>query len=187
MNIDPALELKYLQIIQKRPLKWTLEEREIIINRDNNIDKQFLFDTSASKRLELLNTKLLLEEKRIFPFYHKLLQDNNNLVTQGVIDDYNIDLIITCERNEYFKKLFPDSKEDYCYETNCDFIARQETEDYVEEDWRETGMNFLSSFKHCYSFHHLYDHTDLLPFDLCQIDNVWIDLKVDYQFQFKLP
>tara|TARA_R110000868_G_scaffold146772_2_gene367762 strand:- start:1916 stop:2479 length:564 start_codon:yes stop_codon:yes gene_type:complete len=187
MNIDPELELEYIKIDKKHFFNLTLGQQEIISKRNENINKQFEFNESDIAKLELLNTKLLLEEKRIFPFYKSLLKENNNLVAKGLIDDFNIHLIVTFYRTKYYEDLFPESEHDFIVETPCDFMMRQDKDHYVEDDWRETHMIKLSHFKHCYTFHHLYDHTELLLFDVCQIDDVWLDLKVDYQFHFKIP
>jgi hypothetical protein len=40
---------------------------------------------------------------------------------------------------------------------------------------------------HCYSFHSLYDHChELTWFDIYNIDEVWMEIKVDYQFFTKI-
>jgi len=69
------------------------------------------------------------------------------------------------------------------YETNCNFMCRQNQDNYFEDDWQDNAVpESLRHFKHCYSFHHLYDHTDFNWYDLSLVEEIWIEIKVDYQF-----
>lgn len=72
MKISNQLELKFLKALKKQDSKHTKEELDNIMQRNSYIKKHFIIDDKVSQRLETLNDKLRIEEKRIFPFYRNL-------------------------------------------------------------------------------------------------------------------
>ena len=184
-NIDRELELKYLQIIQKSHTEWTDEEENIVSNRNDFVCDNFEITQKVINKLHRLNTKLRLEQERIFPFYNKLKKVNDKLVSNNSIDDCNINLVIHCFSNDYhYLDLDPELEGSSIYETEClSCMTHLEDEKNLIDDWQDGGVPAsLRHFKHCYPFHHLYDHTCLTWFDLSLIDEIWMEIKVDYQF-----
>ena len=187
MKTDAKLEPEYRRIIQKDKIFWTEAENKAEDERISLAADQFEFDEKNINILEQLNLKMLQEEKRIFPFYKRIVEENEKLVQNNIIDDFNIVLIISCYSNHY-ENLDPELEYSCFSETECHFMNHQKQKTYFEDDWREHGVRYpLSHFAHCYSFHHLYDHTNLSFFDLCLITNIWFEIKVDYQFFTKNP
>ncbi|EKT3958430.1 hypothetical protein NTJ28_002444, partial [Flavobacterium psychrophilum] len=95
------------------------------------------------------------------------------------INDFEIEIILECWKKELIDEPF--------YKASCNFVNLQENEEYFLNDFNDTNIKELKfKNKHCYSFHHLYDHTDLTLFELSEIKKIWFDIKVDYQFSFQL-
>lgn len=183
MEIDKTLELKYLKAILKKDLKLYKEEKKWIKERNSFVKKNFEFNETSITKLQELNKKLRLEEQRIFPFYRKLIQDNKKLVQDKIIDDFNLAVVISTFSNKHYRDLDPELEGNSIIETDCHFMRLQEGEVYFEEDWVDYSVpDCFRNFKHCYSFHHLYDHTDLTWYDLMIIEDIWFDIKIDYQF-----
>ena len=183
MKIDKTLELKFVKVIQKQKSKWTNEDLNVVLERNSLVNKHFKINTEVSNQLQKLNSKLRLEEKRIFPFYRNLKLENEKLVREKIIDDFNLEVIISSFSDNHYKDLDSQLKGNSIIQTNCNFMLHQDENEYLEEDWKEFALNEpLLNFKHCYSFHHLYDHTDLTWYDLSFIEDIWLEIKVDYQF-----
>jgi hypothetical protein len=187
MNIDKELELKFIHAIQKQNTKRTEDEGKIVAKRNSFVFKNFKLNDQIINRLEQLNAKLLQEERRIFSFYRKLEEENEKLVASNIIDDFNIEIIINCFSEQHYQDLEPEFEGNSIYETKVHFMNHQDMEIYMEDDWKDAGVpESLRFFKHCYSFHHLEDHTDLTWYDMSLIEEVWFEIKVDYQFLAKI-
>lgn len=183
MKIDKTLELKFVKVIQKQKSQWTNEDLNVVFERNSLVNKHFEINTEVSNQLQKLNSKLRLEEKRIFPFYRNLKLENEKLVREKIIDDFNLEVIISSFSDNHYKDLDSQLKGNSIIQTNCNFMLHQDENEYLEEDWKEFALNEpLLNFNHCYSFHHLYDHTDLTWYDLSFIEDIWLEIKVDYQF-----
>lgn len=181
MNMNKDLEIKFLQAIKKDNNLRTEEDKKAIDERNDFVYKHYELIKKDIYSIQRLNIKLELEEKRIFPFYQKLVDENDKLVRDNVIDDFNIELIIKCFSDNYLRFLYPEMEGNPICETENHFISHLEHNEF--DDWQDASVpELLRDFKHCYSFHHLYDHTDLTWFDLSLIQDVWLEIKVDYQF-----
>jgi hypothetical protein len=183
MKIDKSLELKFLKAIRKSFSKRSHKNNKIVDERNDFVDDHFILNEDAIAKLKKLNEKLRLEEERIFPFYKKLVDDNAKLVQIKIIDDFNFKVVISTFCDKHYKDLNPELEGNPIIETNCDFMHHQGGEIYFEDDWKDAGVpEGLRNFKHCYSFHHLYDHTNLTWYDLTKIEDIWFDIKIEYQF-----
>ena len=161
MEINRTLELNYLQAIQKRSSKWTDEERKVVFQRNSFVHKHFEFNEKVINQLQALNRKLQIEEERIVPFYKKLIYENEKLIREKIIDDFNLEGVISTFSDNHYKNLDTEIEGNPILETRCDFMNHQNGILYFEDDWKDNAIpEYLIHFKHCYSFHHLYDHTD---------------------------
>lgn len=96
-------------------------------------------------------------------------------------------MIISSYSDNHYKNLDKSLIGNSIIETHCNFMNHQEENTYIEENWKEKTLKEpYIDFNHCYSFHHLYDHTFLTWYDLSIIENIWIEIKVDYQFSLKI-
>lgn len=182
MKLNLEKEANFIKIIQKESREITPEERIALLKRNKYINKLFEFTPEVCKKLFLLNKKLLEEEKRIFDFYRNIQKQCKKLVYSKFIDDYEIVVVLKCWNDNYYKKFDPSIDGNPFFETECDFMGFQEAKTYTELDFNDTHLDVtMSKLKHCYSFHHLYDHSPLTWFDLRNIDSVWVELTVTYQ------
>lgn len=183
MEYNDQLEKNFLDAIQKTHCKRTYEEEVKLNQRNKAIMLRFPGTLRTDKKLELLNQTLKSEEKRIFPIFRQIESQCAALVLNKDIDDFEIEIVLECWNNDYYEKYDNSIEGNPFFETVCGFMAFQQGELYEDEDWREPFDNgILAEEQHCYSFHHLYEHTDLTWFDLCNIDEIWFELKVVYQY-----
>ena len=183
MKIDNELELNYLEAIGKQWAKRSDKNNDAVNKRNHFVHKHFQLNEMVINQISELNTKMRSEEERIFPLYRKLIQESEKLIRKKTIDDFNLEVVISTFSDKHYINLNPELVGNAIIETNCDFMRHQEGETYTEEDWKDAGVpEGLRNFKHCYSFHHLYDHTDLTWYDLHHIEAIWFEIKIDYQF-----
>ena len=182
MKLNSKREINFIKIIQKTGSEITQEERKILLERNKYVNLIFEFTPSVCKKLLLLNKKLLEEEKRIYSLYKNIHTQCKELVSYKYIDDYEIEIKLECWNDNYYKKFDSSIEDNPFFETEFNFMGFQEASTYTELDFNDTNLKAaMPKMNHCYSFHHLYDHTDLTWFDLCNIDSVWIELIVNYQ------
>lgn len=177
--------MNFISAIQKEAYCRTRQEENNIRKRNKYIDEQFELTPKVYEKLVLLNKKLQQEERRIFYQYRKIQKQCVQMIGNKEIDDFNIEVIVKYWNNKHYKKYEPSIDGNPFFETNCvgDFMTFQQEADY--NSFRHNENHNQAPFpeiNHCYSFHHLYDHTNLTWFDIYNIDEVWMEIKVDYQF-----
>lgn len=197
MKIDKKLELDYIRIIQKTSSERTIFEESIINKRNHHIESQFVWTPKVKEKLILLNEKLREEEKRVFGQYRLIEKQSKELVKNKTIDDYEIDIKVSYWKNKYYKKYYPSIEGNpFFFISIDDFMGHQLDEaEYDPSPNNEHHENArLPEISHCYTFHSLYDHChELTWFDIYNIDEFWMEIKVHYQFlhdlnpQNKLP
>ncbi len=197
MKIDKELELDYIRIIQKTSSERTISEGSIINKRNHLIESQFEWKPKIKEKLILLNEKLREEEKRVFGQYRLIEKQSKELVKNKTIDDYEIDIKVSYWKNKYYKKYYPSIEGNpFFFISIDDFMGHQLDEaEYDPSPNNEHHENArLPEISHCYTFHSLYDHChELTWFDIYNIDEFWMEIKVHYQFlndlnpQNKLP
>lgn len=187
MNLNSKREISFIKIIQKNSRDITLKERTALVERNRYVNIVFEFTPEVCKKLLLLNKKLLEEEKRIFGLYKNIQKQCKELVAGKFIDDYEIEIKLECWNDNYYKKFAPSIDGSPFFVTEYNFMGFQEAITYTELDFNDTNLKAtMPKIKHCYSFHNLYDHTNLTWFDLCNIDEIWIELIVIYQHFTKI-
>jgi hypothetical protein len=195
MKIDKELEIGFIRAIQKKSNKRNESEKIAIYDRNDSIDNQFKWSTELDEKLVLLNDKLREEEKKVFKQYRKIEKQCELMVANKEINDFNIQVESECWNNKHYKKYDPKVYGNPFYiNTSDDFMGCRLLEEEYNDSCSNTvgGMCFiprdslLAKRNHCYSFHHLYDHSDLTWFDIYNIDEVWMEIKVDYQFFSKI-
>jgi hypothetical protein len=190
MKINHKLEKEFIRILQIKNWNRTTEEHNTLRKRNEIIMSQFEFNDGVYQKLERLNEMLLNEEKRIFVQYRAIEANAKLLVEKVLIDDYNIEIRMSCWNENYIRLIDPELDGDPFFETWNSFMGFQEKESYEPIDFTErslTGDAPITKFDHCYSFHDLYyHHYDLTWFDICNIEEIWMDIKVDYQFFSKV-
>ena len=134
-------------------------------------------------KIKNLNTLLKKEEERIRIFADQLHLTLKKQKADKQIDDYNFDTCLQVfSENESCNKKHNVEEGDPFYEDKTYSLFRDFTdESFYTDDWNE-GEHSLRHLHFCYTMHCLKFHSNLSWQDLLDINYVWIDLKVDYQF-----
>ncbi|AOW10484.1 hypothetical protein [Flavobacterium gilvum] len=189
MKIDKELEIDFIRAIQKSNSERTYREGGRIHKRCKNIESQFRFTPKVNEKIVLLNEKLKQEEKRVFYQYRLIEKQSNLMVVNKEIDDFNITVVLSYWNEKHYKKYEPSIEGNPFFETVNNFMDMQRGEiEYNQEPHNEHHDKApFPEINHCYSFHNLYDHChELTWFDIYNIDEVWMEIKVDYQFFRKI-
>lgn len=196
MKIDKELEIGFIRAIQKHSNERTEKEEKAIYDRNGYINSQFKWSTELDEKLVLLNETLREEEKKIFNQYRKIEKQCKLMVENKEIEDFNIEVVSDYWNNKHYKKYDPEVYGNPFYKNTWDSfmrpsqMAEEEYETYCSNTIRERSFipqdSLIAKASHCYSFHHLYDHTFLTWFDIYNIDKFWMEIKVDYQFYRKI-
>jgi hypothetical protein len=182
MILNRNLEINFIKNIQKKHSPLTIEEQMKLLERNNKVNSKFELNVINSNRLLFLNKKLFDEEKRMFSLYKNIEAQCKELVKNQLIDDFELEITLECWNKNYYKNFDSDLEGNPFYEISCDFMNFQDDIIYKKLDFYEFKANLpIQKTEHCYTFHHLYDHTILTFFDLCNIDEIWMELKVIQQ------
>lgn len=143
-----------------------------------------MFNKNQIKQIAYLNNKLSELEKKIFILARQCNHEIEEKLQKGLfdIDDYEIDsnicFCIGCDEvvswNEDMKFALKNFK-------------KQDYWGIADEKDHNTATEHLLRFqKHCWFLHRLYDDF-LLSWDkICQIDNIWFEIVIWYQYNFLL-
>lgn len=198
MKIDKELEIDFIRVIQKIPNKLTVEEKDAIYRRRASIYKHFEWTQEVDNKIMLLNKRLREEEMRVFKEHRKLEKQCQKMVENGKIDDFELEIEWSCWNYNHYIKYDESIDGNPFYKNNCvgDFMTFQLSEEYFPNCHNTISCMFqdiiprnsaIITEPHCYMFHHLYDHCpELTWFDIYNIEEVWIEIKVNYQFSAKI-
>ena len=136
-------------------------------------------------KIRTLNQKVVSEERRIRIFAAKLHEDLSKMRNGRFIDDFNFktELCVLSYDPAYLKKkhlVEGDSIwEDKTYIMFHDF----NDESRYSDNWNELPPEHtLGNEFFCYTMHCICFHSDLAWKDIIAIDDIWFDIKVEYQF-----
>ena len=151
------------------------------------METTFEFTEERIERVRLLNELLRKEEQRVRTFSLKTLGTLRELESVGMIDDHNFDTVLEAySENEECNKRNKLEEGEPIYKDNLGIFREETDECFFTDDWNELPTEHpLRHIPFCYSMHCIYSHSDLTWEDILQIDTVWIDVKVDYQFRFE--
>ena len=146
------------------------------------------FNLEGIEKIKRLNDKLKKEEKRIYEFSFKLEYTLNKMIAEKQIDDYNV-----FQRIELFSSNAECNKRNKVTEGipilndetfNLFYFNNEDM--FHTENWNELEPKHpLGKLEFCYTMHCLCFHSRLSWLDLINVDDVWIELKVEYQFVVK--
>lgn len=189
MKIDKELEIDFIRIIQKRSCDRTRLEESRIRKRNHLIESQFELTQEVNEKIILLNEKLRHEEKRIFVAYRQLEKQCMLMVANKTIEDYNITVELSFWNKKHYKKYEPSVYGNPFFEHSHSFMLFQEHEsEYNPKQFNEHQSNSpFPEIDQCFSFTYLiYSCHELTWFYIYNIDEVWMEIKVDYQFFTKI-
>ncbi|MGE4346165.1 MAG: hypothetical protein AB7D46_02000 [Flavobacteriaceae bacterium] len=148
------------------------------------MSKKFRTDEEFIKAFIILKDKVDKEEKRAIRFRNQLENQLNVLVKTGVIDDYNLQTNLMCFTS--------DKKINKKYKVEEGNPISEHPEYFIEKNskfnWNEryhTQGSLLENLHFGYAMHCICFHSDLKAEEILSIDDVWIEIKVDYQFWIK--
>ena len=195
MKIEKELERNFTRAVQKHSNERTESEQKAIDNRNEFINGQLKWSTELDKKLVLLNDKLREQGKKVFNQYRKIEKQCESMVDNKEIENFNIQLESEYWNSKQYIKYNPEVYGNPFYKNTWDsFIRSRQFEEEYDNSCSSTvseipfipQVSLIAKANHCYSFHHLYDHTDLTWFDIYNIDKIWMEIKVDYQFFRKI-
>lgn len=186
MKIDRKLEIKYCNAIQKSEFERTKSDIANIDKRNAIIFSQFKWGPEIEKRMIRLNEKLRIEEKRIFLIYRQIEKQCKLMVKNKQIDGFMLDIEMALY-SKYYEAYDPGIG-CFCIPKIGNFMMFQSNEEYDSRPWYEYYDGApMPDISHCFSFFFLWEGNDELTwFDLCNIDEIGMDVKVDYEFKIKI-
>jgi hypothetical protein len=139
--------------------------------------------TRFKEVLEKVNT----EEKRATEFARKLRKQLDELKDSKLIDDYNFQYNLRCfSFDEKVNKKFNVEEGDPIFDTTVYCLPIEDYHDYDENfNWNQhisTDGTPLEELFFSYAMHCICWHSDLEFEDILAISDVWIEIKIDYQF-----
>ena len=154
-------------------------------------NKKFSFTDSNINKIKILNNKLKKEEIRILPFAIQLKASLVKLVNEGVIYDSNFFSSLSLYSNNAKCNKRNNSSEGNPFWVEKHFSLFHQSMDkddmFYTDNWNELPKEHpLGNEFFCYSMHCICFHSHLSWQDFVDIDDVWIDLKVDYQFKIEM-
>lgn len=135
--------------------------------------------------LKVLVEKLNKEDERAYHFYKKLKKQLNEQVAQKIIDGFNLYAQLWCTSKDAEVNKKYGLEEGDPISGNYGYSFFEDERDHFD-NWNETfrwnpeselfGMHFS------YAAHCVFFHSSLSYEDIHTIDNLYIDITVDYQF-----
>ena len=152
------------------------------------METDFEFTEERIERVRLLNNLLRKEEQRVLAFSKKTLWSLDEFKRLGTIDDYNFDCELQVfSDNDDCNKRNNVEEGNPIYENYLTIFGKNKDDCFFTDDWNELYAEHpLRHIPFCYSMHCIYSHSHLTWEDIVQIDDVWIDLKVDFQFMITI-
>lgn len=141
------------------------------------------------EQLITINKLMQIEELKAIDKYEKIKENLNQLVIDKKMWDYNIDLKLYCfTLDEALNKKHKTKEGDPFFEWSGAIyellIIRKENPSWNKVDYfRDTA---LEDFQFCYLFYCILCYSNLTIKDILSIQSVWIEVKVDYQWQAEL-
>ena len=162
-----------------------LNKKQVLFNRKHYLNKRFEYSKDAILSFEILSSKLTLMQADIIAKYNLLTKklDAELITNGGQFSDYNIKLNI-----QFFCNTIVDSI-DVLFESEqilCGDFDNEHTIELVNKNYAdyECLNEYKKRFSHFHQsriFHHLLMESHLALQDILLLDEIWFDIKVDYQ------
>jgi hypothetical protein len=151
-------------------------------------ENEFSFSDDNIQKIRELNIKLKNEEVRILAFSIQLQNSITKLMNDKVIDEFNFDSSLSIYSSDpECNKRNNSCQGNPIWEVKDFSLFKYGTDDvFYSDNWNELPKDHpLGNESFCYSMHCIWGDSGLTWQDIVDIDAVWIDLKVDYQFFFE--
>ncbi len=147
-----------------------------------------MWTITGDEKIKLLaiNDLLAKQEIKIVERYQLLEKEVEELILQEKIHDYNLELTLQCftsdkELNEKYKS----EEGSPLFQTFMNFESLQDKKTL----WNEYYLfrnSILESFLFCYTCYCILSHSPMLLNEILKIENVWINITVDFQWNIEL-
>jgi len=175
------------------------EQYDALFRRKHQLNKKFVFSEANIKRLSEINSLLAEKEVSVYQqsenlenYVLNLKQNHDPFVT-----DYEIEFNISFFAEKKYAHI-PDLEGNSFFDYDPSLFSKtegkSESEIIQHKEWifdvdhtehiREGHP--LNSFRHCWLFHDLIDHTILSLQDIVDIEDMWIDVTLIIQNATKL-
>ena len=151
----------------------------------NRRKENFAFSPENIERIKSLSDKLKKEEVRIRHFASELKLTLKKQLQEKQIDDFNFETRFLVFSSDTGCNIRHDVEEgDPIWEDKSFIMFDDDQEEcFYEDNWNELHETHpLGHLFFCYTMHCLVFHSKLSWQDIVDIDDVWLELKVDYQF-----
>jgi len=148
------------------------------------------FSEKDVRFIKALNEKLRNEEKRFIALYDKLKLHLNTLCLQRDIDDFNYDTCLSLFSNDReCNARYGVECGDPIWEYNAwSLFTDEDDRGLLEDNWNEynwyapNSADPLVKLHFCHTMHCIVFHGHIPWQDILCIDDVWLEMKIDYQF-----
>lgn len=162
------------QKIKNDKIVWHIKQHLI-----NNLP----LTTKEINKLKKINLLLKKQEERIKIHSDKLRKSLNNQINKKLIDDFEFQTSYSLFTNDIGcnKKYKVEEGEPFYQDFTYSLFRENMDSSFYKNDWNE-NLNPQLHFNMCYTMHCLMYHSNIAVKDILLISDVWIELKVGYQF-----
>lgn len=151
----------------------------------SSLNKDFDFSDDSVFKIRDLNSKLKNEEVRISKYVENLNKILANDVNEKQIDDFiiNASFCVFSKNANCNKRHNTEQGEPFWKDKSYTLFDENTDVAFYNDNWNELAKEHpLSNEFFCYTMHCLLFHSPLTWQDIVDIDDVWIDLNIRYQF-----
>jgi hypothetical protein len=154
--------------------------------------QEFNFSQNNINRLKTLNIKSQKEEQRVKIFAEQLRNSLNKQKNDHIIDDFNFrsSIHFSSDNMDYNQRHSIDLAEGKPFlEFPAALFSDRTSSTFYEYNWNKLWASDhpLANEYFCYTMHLLCFDGRLSWQDIVDINTIWIELKVDYQFFVNMP
>lgn len=162
-----------------------LNKKQVLFNRKHYLNKRFEYSKDAILSFEILSIKLTAMQADIIAKYNDLSRklETELISNGGQFSDYNIKINI-----QFFCHTIDDNI-DILFESEqilCGDFENEHTLELVNKNYAvyECLNEYKKRFSHFHQsriFHHLLMESHLALQDILLLDEIWFDIKIEYQ------
>ena len=145
---------------------------------------RFEYTAENLQKIKSINAQLRKEELRARMLYHRLKPGLDRMAADGLIDDYNfLEQLSLFTDARWCNRKYGVEYGDPIYEINT-CVYQLYSDESFNENWNELRGHIhpVSNLHFCYLMHCLVFDSHLEWRDICAIESIWLEFKVDYQF-----
>jgi hypothetical protein len=162
-----------------------LNKKQVLFSRKHYLNKRFDYSNDAVLSFEILSSKLTAMQADIIAKYNLLTKkiDAELISNGGQFTDYNIKINIQffCNTIDDNIDVLFESEQILCGDFDNDHTLELVNKNYADYECLNEYKKRFSHFHQSRIFHHLLMESHLALQDILLLDEIWFDIKVDYQ------